>query len=101
MSWKDKSVEEHLSQNNEEIDRIVNTQRDEVILHIEEILLNKRDEYTSDPIMYIRLESLLHQLLIKATRALLAKNKDKLLDELYDCACYSILIIRKIKNTGD
>jgi hypothetical protein len=69
--------------------------RETVIKEIQETLEKKDGAYKNSPIDELPTETWLHQIRIKAERALQAKDPEKRKDELMDCAIYCILALTK------
>ena len=69
--------------------------RNLVIMDIKELLEKKDGAYKVSPIDVLPTETWLHQIRIKAERALQAKDPEKRKDELMDCAIYCILALAK------
>jgi hypothetical protein len=72
-----------------------NTRVLEVIDEIRELFLTKNDAYVISPVEILPMESWLHQIRIKAERALQAKDPRKRNEEIKDCAVYCLLALGK------
>lgn len=69
-----------------------------IIESIQKILNQKNTQYKTDPIQILSTDDLLCQIKIKAVRAQLTSDSDKLEDELLDIIVYSMLTLDKIYN---
>ena len=67
-----------------------------VIAELDELLEYKNEGYKDSVISRLPVEDWLSQIVIKAHRAQMSKNKEKLREELLDCANYCILTINKL-----
>lgn len=63
--------------------------------NIRSLFESKNDQYTISPVVVLPMESWLHQVRIKAERALQATSDEKQEDELRDCAVYCLLALAK------
>lgn len=70
----------------------------EEIDNIRSLFESKNDQYKVSPVVTLPLESWLHQIRIKAERALQATNDEKRKDEMRDCAVYCLLGLAKMNN---
>lgn len=64
---------------------------------IKNVLNNKNNQYSIDPISILSLDDLLTQIKIKAVRAELAITSEKRTDELMDIIVYALLTLNKVK----
>lgn len=69
-----------------------------ILKRIRDFIDAKGGVYKKDPMYRIPLQDALSQLKIKAIRAQLVTNKDKLMDEITDCIIYGILIAERLNN---
>lgn len=69
----------------------------EIIDRIKALHTNRDPGYKESPIDTLPVESWLHQIRIKAERALQATTTEKMKDELYDTANYCILLLEKLE----
>ena len=65
---------------------------------IEALFQQKNDQYLESPVEILPVESWLHQIRIKAERALQAIDHEKREEELKDCAVYCLLTLAKIES---
>lgn len=73
---------------------------EQVIKEIEQVrslFESRNDKYKISPVVILPVESWLHQIRIKAERALQATSDEKRVDELRDCAVYCLLTLAKMQ----
>lgn len=81
----------------------VQTHNDRVLVEIDKmrtLFTKKNNTYHTSPVEILPTESWLHQIRIKAERALQANSQEKMKDELFDCAVYCVLLLAKIENAN-
>lgn len=83
------TTEKHLDQN-----RRVRAEIDEIKV----LFQQKNDQYWESPVEILPVESWLHQIRIKAERALQATGDEKRKEELRDCAVYCLLTLAKMES---